>query len=258
VNELKNDYLISVIRDEAGNHEVPMKRMRTLVVGWRKDIFSKHPLVDADKHEKVTIGDTLKDIIDDITDDAKSKNCDCISSLYKYCRDDYAVITSIALAYLEGDEKTKNEIISAISGTKRETDFNRVVKKLQSNESLFDKSPYRGRLDERFQSFSSVQEYMHPTQPRTLNMRELKRIMTYPDDFDFTDPNEECKIPVRQAMAQGVPVNFGKYIAEQAKKGLDGLLKTVDAEVVFQDNNKGKHLEYSYDEFIKLEGLEIK
>jgi hypothetical protein len=96
---------------------------------------------------------------------------------------------------------------------------------------------------------------MHPTQPRTLNMLELKRIMTYPNDFDFSG---ECKIPVRQAMAQGVPVNFGRYIAEQAMLGLDGKLKTVDADVVFQDNNKEKYLEYSYDEFIKLNGLEIR
>lgn len=255
VNELKNEYLISVIRDEAGNHNVPMKRMRTLVVGWRKDVFKSHPLVDADKHKKMTIGDTLKDIINDQTDDAKSKNCDCISKLYKYCRDDYAIVTSLALEYLEGNDKVKKEILNGIKGTKRETDFNRIVKKIQNNESLFDKSPYRGKLDERFQSFSSVQEYMHPTQPRTLNMLELKRIMTYPDDFDFSG---ECKIPVRQAMAQGVPVNFGRYIAEQAMLGLDGKLKTVDADVVFQDNNKEKYLEYSYDEFIKLNGLEIR
>lgn len=258
VKELKDDYLVSVIRDEAGNHNVPMRRMRTLVFGWRKDQFAKHPLINADKCKKVTIGDTLKDIMNDTTDDAKSKNCDCISKLYKYCKDDCAIVTSIAMKYLSGDDSIKSEILNVVKGTKRETDFNRIVKKLQNKESLFDKSPYRGRLDERFQSFSSVQEYMHPVQPRTLNMLELKRIMTYPDDFDFSDQEGKCRIPVRQAMAQGVPVNFGRYVAEQAMLALDGKLKTIDGDVVFQDNNKEKHMCYSYEEFDSLTGLEMK
>jgi site-specific DNA-cytosine methylase len=252
--KLSGSYYITIVRDEAGNHNVPMKRTRTLAFGWRKDYFSKHPVVKMDKQKPVTIGAALSDILEDKTDDCKSKQYDCISRLYKYARDDYAVMTSIALAYIEGSESMKREIRSEMSATNCEHALDRIIRKLKSNEAIFDKSPYRGKLDERFQSFSSVQEYMHPTQPRTLNMRELKRIMTYPDGFDFTGV---CKVPMRQAMAQGVPVNFGKYVAEQAMLGLDGKLECIEAEIVFQDHLKSKYETFSLDEFCKLDGLEI-
>ena len=254
VNELKDIYTFTIIKDQAGNHNVPMQRARTLVVGWRKDYFKQHPIVNADPQPKMTIGDTLKDIINDTTDDCKSKQFDCLSSLYKYVKNKQATVTGIASAYLEGDEKTKVAILTVVSKTKQLQAFKRIVQKIRDGKSFFDKSPYREGVDGRFQSFSSVQEYLHPTQNRTLNMKELQRIMTYPDSFDFTGT---CKIPVRQAMAQGVPVNFGKYIATQAKLGLDGALPTIDADVVFQDNTKKKYDVYSYDSFIKLDGLEI-
>lgn len=255
VNELKDIYMFNIIRDQAGNHNVPMQRSRTLVVGWRKDFFKdKHPIFNMDKQKKMTINDTLKDILNDTTDDCKSKQFDCLSSLYKYVGIKQATVTGIAHAYINGDEKTKKEILDVVNNTKQKTAFDRIVSKIKAGESFFDKSPYREGLDGRFQSFSSVQEYMHPTQNRCLNMKELQRIMTYPDSFDFTG---ECEVPVRQAMAQGVPVNFGKYVAEQAKLGLDGLLPCVTADIVFQDNVKGKFVKYSYKEFCELKYLEI-
>lgn len=46
--------------------------------------------------------------------------------------------------------------------------------------------------------------------------------MNYPDWYDFTDSNNECKIPVIQAIAQGVPANFGKYAAMQVMLAFEG------------------------------------
>ena len=83
--------------------------------------------------------------------------------------------------------------------------------------------------------------------------------MGYPDDFDFTDPDGKCKIPVCQAMAQGVPVNFGKYIASQVKLGLEGKLETMkDAEIIFQDHVKKKASAFTLNEFLGLEALDVK
>ncbi len=253
VNRLKNDYMFTIIRDEAGNHEVPMRRMRTLVVGWRKDHFTDgHPIVNADKHEPKTIGDTLADIMDNTTNDCKSKKFDCLSKLYKYAKATHPLITSLVLAYNEGDEQVKAEILNGVTGTSCETPFKTALAKIASGGNPFDKSPHRGGLKDRFQSFASVQEYMHPVQPRTLNLLELKRIMTYPDNFDLAAKSE---VPISQALAQGVPVKFGEYIATQAKLGLDGKLEKKEADIIFQNNNTGKMKTYSYDEFIGLESL---
>ena len=82
--------------------------------------------------------------------------------------------------------------------------------------------------------------------------------MNYPDSYDFSDPENKCKIPVCQAMAQGVPANFGNWIAEQVKFAFNNELKTIDnIEIVFQDHIKEKFNTYSVNEFNQLEYLAI-
>ena len=123
---------------------------------------------------------------------------------------------------------------------------------------MWDKSPFKPYENGRFPSFSSVQEYLHPAKNRTLNTKELQRLMNYPDSYDFTDPENKCQIPVSQAMAQGVPANFGKWIAEQVKLGLDNELKTIEnAEIIFQDHIKEKYKVYTVNEFNELTFLSI-
>ena len=108
-----------------------------------------------------------------------------------------------------------------------------------------------------FPSFSSVQEYMHPVQNRTLNINELKRLMNYPDSFDFSDPENKCKIPVEQAMAQGVPANFGEWIASQVKSALDNQCQYCEEnfEIVYQDHIKHSKKNFTTDEFMNLHHL---
>lgn len=59
--------------------------------------------------------------------------------------------------------------------------------------------------------------------------------MNYPDWYDFGDPANECKIPVVQAIAQGVPANFGKYAATQVRLAFEKKQALADdgADVVF-------------------------
>ena len=122
----------------------------------------------------------------------------------------------------------------------------------------FEGSPYSPYEDGIFPSFSSVQEYLHPIQNRTLNIKELQRLMNYPDSYDFSDPENKCKIPVCQAMAQGVPANFGKWIAEQVKLAFDNELNFIEnADIIFQDHIKGKYKIYTVNEFNELEFLSI-
>lgn len=59
-----------------------MFRQRTLVVGWRRDVFPKHPIVNEDAHPKMTVKDTLGDMYSDTTNDNPSKDVDSISDLY--------------------------------------------------------------------------------------------------------------------------------------------------------------------------------
>ena len=257
VRKLSHLYYITVIHDMGGNHGVPMQRMRTMLVGWRKDYFKAHPLVDPAQQQKTTSKDVFGDIWTDTTDDFKSSNYDDISSLYKYTRPNRPFMTSLAIECIENGPG-KAEIEKTINASKHKNEFATIFAKQSTTGRLWDKSPFRAAANGRFPSISSVQQFMHPVQDRTLNVKELKRLMGYPDDFDFTDPGKECKVPVNQAIAQGVPVNFGKWIAEQAALGLDGKLKTTDSDIVYQDNIKNLYSDYDVDEFLALPMAQLK
>ena len=262
VNKLNHLYNFTIIHDKAGNHNVAMQRMRTMVVGWRKDIFEKHPLINPNKQPQLTCKKLLEDIYNDTTNDHKS-DYDKISELYYLGIPGKPIMTSICRHYLKmenGDnDELSNKIFNVINTNKEFLhEFNTINGKLKAGKNLWDKSPFKPYEDGIFPSFSSVQEYLHPKQNRTLNIKELQRLMNYPDDYDFTDPENKCKIPVCQAMAQGVPANFGKWIAEQVKLAFNNELKVIDnVEIVFQDHIKGKYKTFTIKHFNELEFLTI-
>ena len=253
VNKLP-DYNFTIIRDYAGNHNVAMKRMRTLVVGWNKSNFPKLPHVLQDSHQISNVYNTLSDLYDDTTDDFRTRTCDDIKELYKYAIPGKGLMTSLALHVIQNEYV--DDIYAKIG--KHKHDLERIIKKINAKENYWDKSPYKLEDDKHFPSFASVVEYLHPHQDRSLNLKELARIMNYPDTYDFTDPNHECKIPVTQAMAQGVPANFGYYIANQVKLVLENKLDYYDTgEIVFQQHVVHKYKTFSKEEFLQLNELDV-
>jgi site-specific DNA-cytosine methylase len=258
VAKLGNEYRFTILRDMAGNHKVPMKRMRTMVVGWRRDLFKETPLLKMDKHPKMTVKDTLQDIYDDTTDDACPKDILPIRSLLKFSLPHHGIFASLAIKLNEGDPAIVKEIMDGLPTKVWKGAIQRYADKIKNKKGYWDKSARRMNEDDQFPSMSGPQEYMHPIQDRCLNVRELKRIMGYPESFDFTDPNKECITPMQVCMAQGVPVNFGNYIANQVINGLDGKLKTFSADIIFQNNLSEQYYTYSIDDFNKLELFDIK
>ena len=262
IGKLNHLYNFTIIHDKAGNHGVAMERMRTMVIGWRKDVFTNHPLINMNKKKPITTKDLLSDIYDNDVNDHPSLKYDEISSLYKYGIPGKPIITSICRHYLqmqEGDnDQISEEIYNKIHGTKFQHEFDKINGQLKAGKNLWDKSPFKPFENGKFPSFSSVQEYLHPKQNRTLNIKELQRLMNYPDDYDFTDPENKCKIPVCQAMAQGVPANFGNWIAEQVKLAFENKLNTLkDTEIIFQDHIKEQYITLSKNEFDQLPFLSI-
>lgn len=261
VRELGDKYRFSILRDFAMNHEVPMKRQRTMIVGWNRENFDSVPFINVDKHELVSVKDTLKDIYEDTTNDYPSKSYDEISHLYKFCKSNFPIMHSLATRIEENpDGKIAKEILDGLKDhPSKLREVNRIREKIRNNERFWNKSPTRPQEDCLFPSFTSVTEYLHPVQNRTLNKRELGRIMGYPDEYDFSNSDNICKIPVSQAIAQGVPVNFGKYIATQARLGLEGKLEmnsNKNIDIVFQHNSAYKYDEYTISEFNNLTFLD--
>jgi DNA (cytosine-5)-methyltransferase 1 len=60
--------------------------------------------------------------------------------------------------------------------------------------------------------------YIHPTEPRTLSVREAARIQSFPDDFVFVGNQQDTYHQVGNA----VPPLMAKAVAESVLKGLEG------------------------------------
>ena len=60
--------------------------------------------------------------------------------------------------------------------------------------------------------------YIHPTENRTLSVREAARIQSFPDDFEFVGNQQETYVQVGNA----VPPLLGKAIGESILKYLEG------------------------------------
>ena len=260
-NELSPIYKFTVVRDYAGNHSVAMPRQRTLVFGWRKDVFKHIPTIKQDCRPKVDVSQAFDGILDETTDDFKSKVVDSIKDLFKYAVPGCSLFTGLAMRWRDNEPEFRKMIEQRLSGTGFFKELMRVHDKLVNEKSCWDKSPFKLKLDGRFPSLTSVNEYLHPTQDRMINLKELARIMNYPDWYDFTDKGNECKIPVTQAIAQGVPANFGKYAAMQARLALEGKLESIsndDAVMSFQHHCQHKMSLFTLDEVNAMKELSLK
>lgn len=252
VEQLGDKYRFTIIRDYAGNHNVAMRRMRTLLVGWNRKYFDKIPKVKQNKKPMPTVKDMLHDLYEDTTEDYLSKTHDSIKHLYKYCPAGESLMTGLAKQVM--NDNHKEEILSGLKDTPFLREVNRIIDKISNNKNFWDKSPYK--LDENgvFPSFTSVMEYIHPLQDRMLNLKEMGRIMNYPDEYSFEGT---CKVPTIQAMAQGVPANFGQYIAEQVKLALENKLDYYNSgDVAFQHHTHHTYNLYTKEEFMNLTFLD--
>jgi DNA (cytosine-5)-methyltransferase 1 len=229
VKELKNIYNFTIVRDYAGNHNVPMKRMRTLVVGYNKNYIKNIPILEMKKQKPVTVKDILQDLYDYKLNNNSINNFEFVSDvankysyLYEYVKPNQSLTTALINNFEEVKDKIQDEkFLNCIIRNKTKVD---------NGQALFDKSEFRLKEDKFIPSMTSLSKFIHPLQNRVLTIREYARIMGYPDDFIFY-PNE-CETPIIQCLAQGVPVNFVKYISNEVKEVLNN-----NREFINENNN---------------------
>ena len=248
VNQLGDCYNFTIIRDYAGNHNVCMKRMRTLIIGWNKTYFKYIPIINMNKQDQITIDDVLKDLSKDSLNMEFDKDLHMkdLEWIYPLIEQGSSVVRTIIKNYDEVITKVPDKYIQFINNQKR---------KLEEGKSLFDKSAWRLKSNYIVPSMTSLAQYIHPTEDRELYIREYARIMGYPDDFKFY-PNE-CKCRTIQCLAQGVPVNFIKYISNEIIRCLTKDYNYIDKEihVNFQNHSKKVGFAYTKDEFYQVSNL---
>lgn len=255
IKELKNEYNFTIIRDYAGNHSVPMKRMRTLVIGYNKNYINKIPILHMNKQKQLTAKDILKDFYNIKLNDNSINNFELVkeekyknlSYLYKYTDTFQTLVMSLINKFDDVKYEIKDKKFYSFLMKNKE--------KIDNGKKLFDKSTFRLQEDKFIPSMTSLASFMHPLQDRTLTIREYARIMGYPDNFIFY-PNE-CKTPIIQCLAQGVPVNFVKYITNEIKEVLNNNREFINYNgiVCYQEHTTNKAKLYTYEDLINNKDL---
>ena len=246
---LTSKYRITVITDLAGNHNVPMHRRRTLVVGWRRDIFDKIPIISQQLNNNFTINDAFMGLTDDIPNMSQISLNDRydFTRFYNLVKPNDTVVKTLCYNLENVRDKLSEDELNLVLRTKEKYD---------KGGSVWDKSPLRLDADGKAPSITSVNRYIHPTENRDIYIRECARLMGYPDDFIFF---EGAGVSDIQCIAQGVPVNFIRYISNQIKNQLENsLYYREDCDIMYINQSSGvqKITTFRNDEFQRCEKID--
>ncbi len=252
-----DDYIITIIRDYAGNHEVAMKRQRTLVVGFRKDVLPGFPMIMSNWN-KVSIDIILNRDTDSFYTSSNrelvpERTCKDLEKLYNRVLPGDSIMTTIA------KYNTDKEIWDLDIPENFKIQALRLREKINDGKGAFEKSPSRLVGTSVAPSLASVMEFIHPIEDRPLYIREYARLMGYPDTFEFV---KDAKVPYVQAIAQGVPVPFAKWIAENIYNTLEHKKciipnenKTIRYMNMCNQNNANKTKFFTIEEFINTDNI---
>ena len=239
---LGNKYRLTIITDLAGNHKVPMHRKRTLVVGWSKNEFEKMPIIRSQQSPLYTVGEALAGLDDSCSNMTPVELNDKydFSRFYKMVAPGDTVVKTLCMNLDSIKDQLTDDELRLVERTKEKYD---------KGGSVWDKSPLRLEAGGRAPSITSVNRYIHPTLNRDLYEREYARLMGYPDDFKFYDG---CQVSTIQCIAQGVPVNFIRYISQEIQLQFKNKVfydKDCDVMYINQANGLQKITTFTADEF---------
>lgn len=229
--KLKDLYKLVIINDLAGNHQVAMHRRRTLIMGFRRDYFNDN-VGNVEIESKSSF--TVKDALEGLTANSPNMEFDTkvldqsFTRFYHLVEPGDSIMKTLANKF----DMIKNDL------TEEELKKVQSFKNRYNNKhSVWDKSSYRVRLDEKAPSLTSIIQLMHPTENRDFYIREYARLMGYPDDFIFYP--HECKCSTIQCLAQGVPVNFIRYASNEIVKAFNGNTIKIDGDVMYINQCSG-------------------
>lgn len=256
INQLSEHYRFTIVRDRGANHGVSMQRTRTFIIGWRRDYFKHMPILEMNKKPMTTAWDAIgrfegyevgdKSVVSHRL--VPERHDAILEQFFGDVQQGCSIREHICRHWDEYVDKLDDKTVKSFATIKR---------KFDAGQNYWDKSPRRVHPQATFPSMSSVANFIHPTKDRPLTVREYAAIMNYPDNFEFV---EDAKVPVVQAIAQGVPANFFEYIANEVGQALLGnraILPTDDTVVVFQNHINGLYRMYNLDEIQEATCFEV-
>ena len=243
ISNILSDYKLLIINDLAGNHNVPMYRRRTFVIGFNINYFTNIPKINMIK-ETCNVTEVLNNVDLTYNKDYVTDSNPNLFKYYNHIKSRQSLFGVLAdLNIRDGLSETECRAVDMIKYKK------------DHNLGIWDKSPWRPDKNAFAPSLASVIRIIHPTENRDLYIREYAALMGYPDDFVFY--TNECKTHPIQCISQGVPVNFIKYISTQIKNGFT-TNDFYNGEVVYINQCSGEQkviINYTKDKFNNINNI---
>lgn len=191
----KSGYKVSYKLLNAKDYDVPQDRKRIIVVGVREDIKFKYEFPTGKKEIK------LKDSIFDISEFAIPAQKNKTNGKLKILNHEYYV-GSYSSQYMSRNRvRTWDEVSFTIQASGRQA-------------PLHPSAPKMVKIEKDKMKFVDKKEELY----RRLSVREVARIQTFPDDFEFVYDSVEIGYKM---IGNAVPVNLAYSLANAIKELLD-------------------------------------
>lgn len=191
------DVFIKVLN--ANDYNVAQDRVRVFFVGFRKDIGVKH----FDEPEKDNQGSILSDIIFDLKDNAISSLRNNYSNFdaCNYPNHEYFTGSYSPIFMSRNRVRSWNEAAFTVQASGRQC-------------QLHPNAPKMIKVDNNKYVFSPENEHLY----RRMTVREVARIQSFPDNFEFLYKNLDYAYKM---IGNAVPVNLAYALAKSIKKAIE-------------------------------------
>ena len=236
LDENLKDYTVQYTVLDAVNYGVPQNRKRLFVCGFLKEIEFDFPKNNnellEDYEEFITVENALLDL-PNITDDWRvdqlpySKN-DGLTKFQKYMRGNNLWVRNNICRVSNSEAKTMFDFLSP---GQRYIELTDVEKSQITFFNTFKSSVIQTRcrrlplVNPSWTVIAHIgmdgYEYIHPTECRTISVREAARLQSFPDDFVFVGNMREQYVQIGNA----VPPLLSYAIAKQIRESLDNYTK---------------------------------
>lgn len=230
------NYSISFYKTSTEFHGIPQKRIRTFALLW-KNKFA--PIMNYYKRDSLNLSEFLDTINKSAAQYEININKNLLNDVYfnflksKYNADPRDFVdSSTCLNFI-----TTNNLLAecnewAIANGIDNRKVEHVIKKLSDNMNFWDNSISLPKEKIASVIGRNLNDYIHPTENRSLNIREAISLMGMPENFILLNPK---KI---QHIAQNVPSCTARDITLEAIKFLNNELTISTSNFIKQDNIK--------------------
>lgn len=230
------DYSISFYKTSTEFHGIPQRRIRTFALLWKCDTA---PVMEYYKRESLNFKEFLNTVSKDALQFDEIINPKLLDDVYfnyikhKFNTDPREVVTTTTcFNFINTNNLLADCLEWATENGFKTRLIEHAMKKFSDGLGIWDGSVHIAKDKIASVIGRNMHDTIHPSENRSLNIREAISLMGMPEDFILLNPKKFYQI------AQNVPSCTARDITLEAIKFLNGELQDSGSRVIKQDNIK--------------------